>query len=113
MELPSTVKILEQASEVWLPFIAVAEIKAGFLIGSKPLVNESLLSGFLRLPGVGILYADRETTEVYARLYLQLRRAGHPIPTNDLWIASLAVQHQLTLASPDEHFDKLPQILRV
>jgi tRNA(fMet)-specific endonuclease VapC len=109
----SITRILEQASEVWLPFIAVAEIKGGFLVGSRPLANESLLNGFLRLPGVGILYADRETTEVYARLYLQLRRAGQPIPTNDLWIASLAVQHQLTLASRDEHFDKLPQVLRV
>jgi predicted nucleic acid-binding protein len=71
-----------------------------------------MLNNFLRLPGVGVLYADRETTEVYARLFLQLRRAGGPIPTKDLWIASLAVQHQLTLVSRDEHFDKLPQVIR-
>ena len=106
------VRTLEQAVEVWLPFVVLAEIKAGFLAGNRPEHNEALLEAFLRLPGVGVLYANRETTDVYARLFLQLRRAGNPIPTNDLWIASLAVQHQLTLMSRDEHFDKLPQVLR-
>jgi len=110
---PSTTKMLEYAAEAWLPFVALAEIRAGFLCGKRPHENEALLHAFLSLPGVGILYADRETTDVYARLFAQLRRQGQPIPTNDLWIASLAVQHQLTLVSRDEHFDKLPQILRV
>ena len=109
---PVTIKTLEHAAEVWLPFIALAEIRAGLLCGKRPYENEALLHGFLRLPGVGILYADRETTDVYARLFAQLRRQGQPIPTNALWIASLAVQHQLTLVSRDGHFDKLPQVLR-
>lgn len=109
---PSVTKTLERAEEVWLPFVALAEIRAGFLVGNRSESNEALLNAFLRMPGVGVLYADRETTEVYARLFVQLRRAGNPIPTNDLWIASLAVQHQMTLVSRDEHFDKLPQVLR-
>jgi tRNA(fMet)-specific endonuclease VapC len=108
----AVVKALEQAAEVWLPFVALAEIKAGFQAGSRLECNEALLEAFLRLPGVAVLYADRETTDVYARLFAQLRRAGTPMPTNDLWIASLAVQHQLSLMSRDEHFDKLPQVLR-
>ena len=108
----AVVKIIEQASEVWLPFVALAEIKAGFMAGSRAAQNEGLLQAFLRLPGVGVMFADRETTDVYARLFVQLRRAGTPIPTNDLWIASLALQHQLMLLSRDEHFDKLPQVSR-
>ena len=47
------------------------------------------------------------------RLYRQLRAAGTPIPTNDIWIAALVVQHDLTLFSRDAHFDALPQIPRV
>ena len=107
---PEMVKNLEQAAEIWIPFVALAEIKAGFLGGTRPAENEGLLQAFLRLPGVEVLFADRETTDVYARLFVQLRRAGTPIPTNDLWIASLALQHQLVLLSRDEHFDKLPQV---
>jgi len=106
------VKMLEEAEEVWVPFVCLAEAKAGFLGGTRHGSNEGLLSAFLRLPGVGVRYADRETLGVYARLFVQLRRAGTPIPTNDLWIASLAVQHDLTLLSRDGHFDKLPQIQR-
>jgi tRNA(fMet)-specific endonuclease VapC len=54
-------------------------------------VNEGLRQAFLRLPGVSVLFADRETTDVQARVFTQLRGAGTPIPTNDLWIASLAL----------------------
>ena len=104
------VETLERAAEVWIPFVAFAEIKAGFLGGSRPGENEGLLYAFLRLPGVGVLFADSETTDVYARLFVQLRKAGTPIPTNDLWIASLAVQHQLVLLSRDERFHKVPQV---
>jgi len=104
------VETLERAVEVWVPFVALAEIKAGFAGGSRGGENEGLLHAFLRLPGVGVLFADSETTDVYARLFLQLRKAGTPIPTNDLWIASLAVQHQLVLLSRDEHFRKVPPV---
>jgi predicted nucleic acid-binding protein len=43
---------------------------------------------------------------------VQLRRQGTPIPTNDLWIASLVLQHDLVLCARDRHFDHLPQITR-
>ena len=35
------------------------------------------------------------------------------IPTNDIWIASLAVQHSLPLYTRDRHFDNIPQIQQV
>jgi predicted nucleic acid-binding protein len=42
-----------------------------------------------------------------------LRLAATPIPENDLWIAALARQHSLRLASRDAHFDKVPGLHRV
>lgn len=107
---PELARKLEEAVEVHIPFVTLAEIKAGFLAGRRTAENEGLLAAFLRLPGVSVLFTDYQTTDVYARLFQQLRRAGTPIPTNDLWIASLAVQHQLMLLSRDEHFAKLPQV---
>jgi tRNA(fMet)-specific endonuclease VapC len=41
-----------------------------------------------------------------------MKRIGKPIPDNDLWIAALCVQHNLTLISRDPHFDRIPQLLR-
>lgn len=106
------VESLEHAEEIWIPFVALAELQAGFLGGSRAEANRDLLQAFLRMPGVDVLYADRETVDVYARIHSRLRRAGTPIPTNDLWIAGLAVQHQLILITRDEHFARIPQVAR-
>lgn len=40
----------------------------------------------------------------------ELRTQGTPIPTNDLWIAALVVEHGLTLYTRDRHFEHLPQL---
>lgn len=104
---------VEHADEVWLPFIVVGELRAGFAVGSKGPRNEAALRRFLLEPGAGILYADEQTTHHYASIYRQLRKQGTPIPTNDMWIASLVLQHSLVLFARDAHFDALPQLTRV
>ena len=104
---------VEHADEVWLPFIVVGELRAGFAVGSQGPRNEAVLRRFLIRPRVGILYADEQTTHHYASVYRQLRKQGTPIPTNDMWIASLVLQHSLALFARDSHFDALPQLTRV
>lgn len=96
--------------EVWLPLVVLGEIRAGFLGGSQQPSNEVLLQEFLAKPTAGVLLPDRETAEHYARLFVQLKRAGTPIPHNDLWIAALALQHDLVLITRDKHFEKIPQL---
>jgi tRNA(fMet)-specific endonuclease VapC len=109
----SVVKIVERASEVWLPFIALGELRAGFAVGNQGPRNEAVLRRFLLKPGVGVIYADEQTTHHYANVYRQLRKQGTPIPTNDMWIAALVLQHSLVLFARDAHFDVLPQLARV
>jgi tRNA(fMet)-specific endonuclease VapC len=98
--------------EVWIPYVVLAEMKAGFLGGTRQIQNEALLSNLLSRETVSILYASRETTEQYARLFVQLKRAGTPVPDNDLWIAALSMEHDLALITRDRHFDKIPQLRR-
>ena len=107
------VRNVEAADEVWLPFIVVGELRAGFAVGNQGPRNEAVLRRFLLKPGVAVLYADEQTTYHYATIYRQLRKQGTPIPTNDLWIAALVVQHSLTLYDRDAHFDALPQLTRL
>jgi tRNA(fMet)-specific endonuclease VapC len=109
----SVVETIERADQVWLPFIALGELRAGFAVGSQGPRNEAVLRRFLLKPGVGVLYADEQTTHHYAAIYRQLRKHGTPIPTNDMWIAALALQHSLALFARDAHFDALPQLTRV
>lgn len=106
-------EILRRADEIFLPFVVVAELRAGFRCGSQGMENEKNLIRFLNAPRVSVLYADDQTTHHYANLFLQLRKQGTPIPVNDLWIAGLVAQHQLILFDRDHHFDHLPQIPRV
>jgi tRNA(fMet)-specific endonuclease VapC len=98
--------------EVWIPLVVLAEIKAGFLGGNQLHRNEILLRELLAKRTVAVLLPDRETAEHYARLFVQLKRAGTPIPDNDLWIAALALQHDLALVTRDRHFQCIPQLLR-
>jgi tRNA(fMet)-specific endonuclease VapC len=109
----SVVKTVELADEVWLPFIVLGELRAGFAVGSRGSNNEAVLRRFLLKPGVGVLYADDQTTHHYASIYRQLRKQGTPIPTNDMWIAALVLQRSLSLCDRDAHFDALPQLTRI
>lgn len=111
--VPEAVEWFRGADEILVPFVVLGELRAGFAGGSQGGQNEASLTRFLDSPRVELLFADEETTNHYARLFYQLRRQGTPIPTNDLWIAALAVQHQLTLFARDAHFDHVPQIPRV
>lgn len=101
---------LAGAETLFVPFVVLAELRAGFALGSQARSNERTLQRFLAKPGVEVLFATEATTLVYAGLWRQLREGGTPIPTNDLWIASLAIEHRLTLYSRDVHFEHLPQL---
>ena len=108
-----TVEHFARASEVLVPFVTLAELRAGFLCGTVTRKNEHVLILFLNRPRVRILFPDETTTHHYARVFAQLRAQGTPIPTNDMWIAALVLQHDLSLCSRDSHFDHLPQIPRL
>lgn len=102
--------VVKRAEEIVMPFVVLAELRAGFACGTRAKKNAAVLTKFLSKPRVRVLFADDGTTHHYAYLFKQLRKQGTPIPTNDLWLAALCVQHELVLASRDEHFNHLPQI---
>ena len=104
------VERLETAEAIFVPFVVLAELRAGFAAGTKGKVNERVLHRFLAQPGVEILHTSDATTRSYAALYRQLRAQGTPIPTNDLWIAAIVLEHALALYSRDAHFQALPQL---
>jgi len=111
--LVNTVDLISKAENVFLPFIVLAELRAGFLIGRKGSDNERILRRFLMKPGVEVLFPDDQTTHHYANVFRQLRQQGTPIPTNDIWIAALVLQYNLSLHDRDRHFDSLPQLIRI
>lgn len=106
------VELLQTAESVVLPLVVLGELRAGFSVGRRGAQNEGALRRFLLRPGVSVLPPDEQTTHHYAAVYRQLRQQGTPIPTNDMWIAAIVLQHGLVLCARDHHFDHLPQIPR-
>ena len=107
-----TARLVATANAVFVPFVVVAELRAGFALGDRQ-PDERVLRRFLLKDGVDVLYADDQTTIHYASLFRQLRLQGTPIPTNDIWISAFVLQHNAALHDRDRHFDHLPQIIRV
>ncbi len=108
-----TVGVVRRSNEIWMPFIVLAELRAGFANGTQRDKNEKFLVRFLASPRVKVLFADDQTTHFYADLFRELRRNGRPVPTNDLWIAALTIQHDLQLLDRDTDFDAFSRLSRL
>ncbi len=110
---PDTVSVLEQTNEIGICSISIGELLSGFKGGNWEEKNRRELEEFLDAPRVQIYRIDENTAEFYAEILHGLREKGKPIPTNDIWIASVAFQHGLPLFSKDRHFKNIPGLLLV
>jgi tRNA(fMet)-specific endonuclease VapC len=108
---PALIKILADSSRVFVPTPALAEIRYGILQSRKREEMERWMAQ--ALASTTILPIEDPTTFHYATLRLHLKRAGTPIPMNDLWIAAIALQHGLPIVSRDSRFDHVPELRRV
>ena len=90
--------------------MVLGELRAGFLKGTRLRENLAELAQFLASPRVDVVAVDEETAERYAVIFDSLRRAGIPIPTNDIWIAAGAMQSASVLLTTDQHYKEVTQI---
>ena len=107
----SSVQIVRTAIRLYLPLFVLAELRAGFAAGNRQSSNAANLQRLINTSRVEVLLPDEGTAYHYAELFVQLRRQGTPIPTNDLWIAALALQHGLILCTADRHFRHVAQLV--
>ena len=99
---------LDAADLVYMSTFVLGELLAGFKGGNKEITNKKLLDKFLNKNKVQQLPASRETSELFAEVKHNLRKAGTPIPINDVWIAAHAFEIGAVLVSYDAHFSKVP-----
>lgn len=100
----NTVSMFQKVDYIGIDITVLAELLAGFKRGRKEKSNRADLEAFINTPRVEIINHDLYTAEFYAKIYLDLKKKGKPIPTNDIWIAAVAMQHSLALVSYDKHF---------
>ena len=106
-----TIKVLQRAQNISISAISIGELLSGFKAGSREKKNREELAEFLDSPRVQIRIIDEDTAEFYAEILGGLRKKGKPIPTNDIWIASIALQHGLKLYTHDQHFKSVPGLV--
>jgi len=99
---------LENADKVYVSVIVLGELLAAFKKGSREKENLKLLSKFLAKITVETLIVSKETAEVNAETKKLLENIGKPIPSNDLWIASQAIETGSMLITFDKHFLHIP-----
>jgi tRNA(fMet)-specific endonuclease VapC len=97
-------------TEFVLPVPVVGELRYGALNSRR--ADENVAEVERLAARCRILDITLATAEVYARLRLDLKKKGKPIPENDLWIAALCVEHQVKLAAVDSHFDAVDGLQR-
>jgi tRNA(fMet)-specific endonuclease VapC len=103
--------ILRKAAQVAIPVIVLGEYRYGISQSHDRAHYEQWLADYL--PKFRILDVDEQTTVSYNIVRTELRKAGTPIPSNDIWLAALCRQHFLPLLSRDRHFNAVPGITRL
>jgi tRNA(fMet)-specific endonuclease VapC len=102
--------LLADTPELHLPAIVLGEYRFGLANSRKRRILLPLLDALES--DCLVLDVDAFTARKYAEVRDELRRAGTPIPENDLWIAALARQHALEVVSCDAHFDQVHGVRR-
>jgi predicted nucleic acid-binding protein len=102
--------LLDRAELVGVPTVALGELLSGFLLGGRQRRNEAELDAFLDSSVVEVLPVDSVTSRHYAEIVADLRKAGTPVPTNDIWIAATAARNGTTVLTCDDHFERIRRV---
>ncbi|MEW6066809.1 MAG: type II toxin-antitoxin system VapC family toxin [Nitrospirota bacterium] len=100
---PQTHTKMTNAAEVFIPCIAIGELYFGAFKSTKIQENLARLDEFAF--NNTILSCNTETAKLYGNIKNRLKDKGQPLPENDIWIAAIAQQYNLTLVTKDLHFE--------
>lgn len=96
---------VNQLSGFYISTIVLGEL----YIGINRVINKTKhlkkLNDFLTL--CSLIDIDGNTSRHYGEITANLFKKGMPIPSNDIWIAAVAKQHNLVLVTRDKHFDEI------
>ncbi|MBI3665766.1 MAG: type II toxin-antitoxin system VapC family toxin [Acidobacteria bacterium] len=99
------------ANQVAIPAIVLGEYRFGIAWSRHRSEYERWLMQILSVSTV--LDVNEETAIQYADIRVELKKAGTPIPSNDVWIAALCRQHALPILTRDQHFNLIKGLQRL
>ncbi|MGA0369812.1 MAG: type II toxin-antitoxin system VapC family toxin [Kiritimatiellia bacterium] len=105
------VHVCWKAFGLYVPVMVLGEYRFGLLGSRQGKERGQVLNAFIET--CTVLPVVESTCTCYASIRHELKRAGTPIPENDVWISALAVEHSLPVLSRDAHFDKVSRVERL
>lgn len=91
-----------------IPSIVLGELYFGVYRSANAAKHTQQVKKFVE--NCEVLIVDAETAEIYATIKTKLLNKGKPIPENDIWIAAIAMQYNLSLVTFDKHFSKVEDL---
>lgn len=103
---PSLISRLYLLQSPIISGVALGELYYGAVLSHRSEAEIRKIDAFIA--NCQLAFPDKLTSAVYADVKVALRRAGTPIPENDIWIAALCIQQDWELAFRDKHFPLVP-----
>lgn len=99
------IQAINTAESLFISSISLGELFYGAY-------NSSRLTSHLKetkevSKSINVLAVGKTTADHYGKIKTQLRKKGRPVPENDIWIAAIAMQFDLTLITKDKHFSEI------
>ena len=101
-------KKMQDRNNLFLAAPVVGELHYGAQKSNQVIENLHRINTFVEEHT--FLPCDLETAQWYGIIKHQLQRKGRPIPNNDIWIAAIAMPHDLILVTRDTHFDEVESL---
>ena len=93
------------AEPLFLPLVALGELYKGAEKSARSSLNRQRVDDFLQL--AALLFPDSATAEIQAKAAVKMETRGQAIPENDIWIAAVALECDMPLATLDAHFQRV------
>ena len=102
---------LAQVKELFIPSTVIGELCYGARKSGRTKANLARVDELIA--NSTVLGCDAEIARQYGEVKNQLRLKGRPLPENDIWIAAIALQHNLVLVTRDAHFQEVENLQTV
>jgi predicted nucleic acid-binding protein len=83
----------------------VGELEKGINKADHPEKERSKVDSLLK--HIAVIMPDEATAIAYGKISQELDSRGERIPENDTWIAAVALEGGMTLATGDAHFNRV------
>ncbi|MFH0975656.1 MAG: type II toxin-antitoxin system VapC family toxin [Spirochaetota bacterium] len=100
--------LLETIPQIFISNITIGELYYGSFKSRQKDENIKKIEEFVI--NSSIPDSNIDTSKIYGLTKSELSKKGKPIPENDIWIASIAIQYSLTLLSKDLHFKHIENL---